>query len=197
MSGLISMSDASVALKVSTICAMTLTAFPTAGPSRPSAKAKLFGLERRAARGRVDDSLKIRCGVSAATFSISMPPAGLTISTGRSAARSMTSPRYSSRAICSPSSTRIRLTMRPSGPVWCVTRRMPIICVAICSASSAVFASLTPPPLPRPPAWICAFTITVPPRRLAIAPTSDGVCAISPRGTGTPCRARMALPWYS
>jgi hypothetical protein len=24
--------------------------------------------------------------------------------------------------------------------------------------SSIVFASFTPPPLPRPPAWICAFT---------------------------------------
>ena len=32
-----------------------------------------------------------------------------------------------------------------------------------------VGASLTPPPLPRPPAWICALTTTVPPRRLAMS----------------------------
>ena len=36
-----------------------------------------------------------------------------------------------------------------------------------CSASSGLLASLTPPPLPRPPAWICALTTTT---RAAQAP---------------------------
>src|SRR6476620_797446 len=66
------------------------------------------------------------------------------------------------------------------------------------SASSTPLASLTPPPFPRPPAWICALTTTVPPpRRLAISAASAGVKATSPRGTGTPWRPRMDLAWYS
>jgi hypothetical protein len=50
---------------------------------------------------------------------------------------------------------------------------MPIIARASFSASCGDRASLTPPPLPRPPAWICAFTTTTPvPRRLAISTAS-------------------------
>ena len=75
----------------------------------------------------------------------------------------MTRPRYSSRVICRPSSTSTRETFWPSGPVWCVTSVMPIICRASCSASAGLLATLTPPPLPRPPAWICALTTTTPP----------------------------------
>ena len=45
-----------------------------------------------------------------------------------------------------------RETMLPSGPVWYVTRRMPIILAAASRASSALLTTLTPPPLPRPPA---------------------------------------------
>ncbi len=197
MSGLISMSDASVAMKASKTCAITFAAFATAAPSSPRLNASPRAWNGSNPVAGSMCALKIRCGVSAATFSISMPPAGLTISTGRSAARSITRPRYSSRAICRPSSTSRRLTMRPSGPVWCVVRRMPIICVASASASTADVASFTPPPLPRPPAWICALTTTVPPSRRAMSPASDGVCATSPRGTGTPCLARMAFAWYS
>ena len=50
--------------------------------------------------------------------------------------------------------------MRPPGPVCGVTRFIPRIFEASCAASSAERASFTPPPLPRPPAWICAFTTT-------------------------------------
>ena len=38
-----------------------------------------------------------------------------------------------------------------------VTRFMPSMREAISAASSGEWASLTPPALPRPPAWICAF----------------------------------------
>ena len=48
------------------------------------------------------NSLKMRSGVSCATFSISTPPSWLTISTGFSVARSRTMPRYSSRLIGKP-----------------------------------------------------------------------------------------------
>ena len=58
------------------------------------------------------------------------------------------------RSIAAVSSTSSRCTFWPAGPVWCVTSCMPRIFLAYCSASSRVFATLTPPPLPRPPAWI-------------------------------------------
>ena len=83
--------------------------------------------------------------------------------------------------------------MRPSGPVWCVTSLMPIIWRANSAASVEFLATLTPPPLPRPPAWICAFTTTLPPMCLAAASASSAVYATSPRGTGTLYWARMAL----
>src|SRR5512139_998227 len=74
---------------------------------------------------------------------------------------------------------------------------MPIMSRAIRSASPAELASFTPPPLPRPPAWICALTTTPPPSRRAMSAASAAVYATSPRGTGTPCRARIAFAWYS
>ena len=63
--------------------------------------------------------------------------------------------------------------------------------------SSAVFASRTPPlasgpssvnlPLPRPPAWICAFTTYSGPGSLPAAATaSSTLSAANPAGTGTP-----------
>ena len=68
---------------------------------------------------------------------------------------------------------------------------------AIDSQSSTVFASLTPPPLPRPPAWICAFTTTGKPRPFPASTASSTVYATLPFGTGTPYWARTPLPWYS
>jgi hypothetical protein len=52
-------------------------------------------------------------------------------------------------------------------------------------------------PFPRPPAWICAFTTTLPPSSSAICRASAGVDATRPRGTATPCFANSALAWYS
>ena len=87
----------------------------------------------------------------------------------------------------SASSTRTFRRSRPSGPVWCVTSVMPMIVFASCSASSGSFASLTPPPLPRPPAWICALTTARPPSRLAISRASVG------RGRDLAARDRDAV----
>src|SRR5581483_8319205 len=71
----------------------------------------------------------------------------------------------------SVSSMSTRCTMRPSGPVWWVTRRMPSMLAAISPASCWDRAILTPPPLPRPPAWIWALTTT------ACAPRSNSLRA--------------------
>ncbi len=57
-------------------------------------------------------------------------------------------------------------------------------------ASAASLAIFTPPPLPRPPAWICAFTTTLPPIFFAAASASSTVRATSPLGTGTAYLAR-------
>ena len=80
-----------------------------------------------------------------------------------SLARSSTMPRYNSRSIGSVSSISTRCTMRPSGPVWCVTSVMPRILCGDLARLRGSCATLTPPPLPRPPAWICALTTTLPP----------------------------------
>ena len=53
----------------------------------------------------------------------------------------------------------------PSGGVCGVFSIMPRIWLAAASAAAGSSASLTPPALPRPPAWTCAFTTTRPPRR--------------------------------
>jgi hypothetical protein len=47
-------------------------------------------------------------------------------------------------------------------------------------------ASLTPPPLPRPPAWIWALTTQRPPSSAQIARASSGSAVTLPRGVGTP-----------
>ncbi len=64
-------------------------------------------------------------------------------------------------------------------------------------ASAGVLASLTPPALPRPPAWTWALTTTVPPMRRAMASASDGVEATSPSGMGMPAALSSARAWYS
>src|SRR6218665_3513804 len=53
-----------------------------------------------------------------------------------------------------PSSISRRRTFWPSGPVWCVFSCMPRISPDSFLTSSSERASLTPPPLPRPPAGV-------------------------------------------
>jgi hypothetical protein len=57
--------------------------------------------------------------------------------------------------------------------------------------------NFTPPALPRPPAWTCAFTITAVPYFFAIVSASAGVVATSPAGMGTPKPRRISFAWYS
>src|SRR5215212_3634154 len=70
------------------------------------------------------------------------------------------------------------------------------------AASSGPWTTFTPPPLPRPPAWICALTTTVwTPVSLisvlAARSASSGENAGMPLGMGTPYFLRISLPWYS
>src|SRR5665647_1255294 len=74
---------------------------------------------------------------------------------------------------------------------------MPRIAAAAASASSGEWASLTPPALPRPPVFTCAFTTTVPPIFSAAARASAGVSATIPASTGTPCASKRSRAWYS
>src|SRR5438270_9286383 len=78
---------------------------------------------------------------------------------------------------------------------------MPRMLAMFAEASSMFLETFTPPPLPRPPACICAL-ITTPfapalSRRLAASSASSRVAAISPRGIATPYLARIAFAWYS
>jgi hypothetical protein len=110
---------------------------------------------------------------------MSIPPAGLTMKTGRFDERSTMIPTYASVAI---SAAGVTSTLFTVSPLIC----MPRIFDATSRASDGVFASFTPPALPRPPACTCALTTTVLPNRRANASASVGVFATSPTGTGMP-----------
>src|SRR5438552_3385268 len=103
-------------------------------------------------------SRRIASGSRWAISSISIPPCGCATTTMRSRPRSRTSPRYSSRAIGSASSTSRRWTGRPSGPVWAVTSVFPSSSLAAWRTSTSPAQSRTPPALPRAPEWTWAFT---------------------------------------
>src|SRR5438128_1322622 len=87
-----------------------------------------------------------------------MPPSVLAMKSGQPESRSTKRLRYSSLAMPAPSSMSRRRTLRPFGPVWCVTKVLPSNSFANAGTSAPFFVSLTPPALPRPPAWIWAFT---------------------------------------
>src|SRR5581483_4239504 len=75
---------------------------------------------------------------------------------------------------------------------------MPRIFDASSLTSSVDRASLTPPPLPRPPAWIWALTThTFPPSFLAASTASSTEKQGIPRGVSTPYRRRTSFAWYS
>ncbi len=74
---------------------------------------------------------------------------------------------------------------------------MPKRDLAIASASSFDLANLTPPALPRPPAWIWAFTTIIGVETSAIAACiSLGLSATFPLGTGIYAES-MVFAWYS
>ena len=60
-------------------------------------------------------------------------------------------------------------------------------------ASSGDLASLTPPPLPRPPAWIWALTTHRPPSSSQIFAASSALSVTLPLGVATPYRRRISL----
>src|SRR5688572_14234866 len=97
-----------------------------------------------------------------------------------------------------PSSISRRRTFCPPGPVWWVSSCIPRIFFERLLTSSMLFATLTPPPLPRPPAWICALTTqTLPPSFFAASTASSTLKAGKPRGVGSPNLRKISLPWYS
>ena len=76
---------------------------------------------------------------------------------------------------------------------------MPKIFFTAASASARFFATFTPPPLPRPPAWICALTTTTSVFASFMtsgiaAMASSAVMAAMPMGTGTPYFLNICLP---
>src|SRR5258706_4809875 len=144
------------------------------------------------------NTLWIFSGVLAATSSMSMPPSLEAMSATRCVPRSTTMPTYSSFLMSAPSSTRSRRTFCPSGPVWCVFSIMPRILPAHSRTSLSDFVTFTPPPLPRPPAWICALTThTLPPSSRAALTASSTEKQGMPRGVATPYLRRISFAWYS
>jgi hypothetical protein len=166
-----------MASKARWIACMKGTAFASVHAGRPSAKASLRAWKGWKPAPTCTPSMTMALGSLAATSSMSIPPCAEAMKTGASRERSTTIARYISRepARSMPCSTRTRRTIRPSGPVWWVRSRMPSMSFATDSASSAERASLTPPPLPRPPAWIWAFTTTGKPSSFAASTASSGV----------------------
>ena len=79
---------------------------------------------------------------------------------------------------------------------------MPRIFWAVSRAAAAPLTTFTPPPLPRPPAWICALTTT---NSFSVSAISDLAAASAssrlktgrPFGMGTPYFFRISLAWYS
>src|SRR5262245_10598405 len=97
-----------------------------------------------------------------------------------------------------PSSMRSLRTFWPSGPVWWVFSIMPRILPAHSRTSPSDFATFTPPPLPRPPAWICALTThTLPPSSRAALTASSTEKQGMPRGVATPYFRSISFAWYS
>ena len=79
-----------------------------------------------------------------------------------------------------------------------VTRGLPSSAAAVSRTASGDCTSLTPPALPRPPEWICAFTTQAsPPRVCAAAMASSGLWAAIPRGVLRLAARRICLAWYS
>ena len=91
-----------------------------------------------------------------------------------------------------------RRTFWPSGPVWCVMSCIPRIFLRDRAPPAAPLATLTPPPLPRPPAWICALTTTnsfsvSAISSFAAASTSLKLSTGVPLGIGTPNFLRISF----
>ena len=141
------------------------------------------------------NSLKIRSGVSSATFSISMPPSGLTMSTSRSVARSRTMPEVELALDLEALLDEHALHLLPAGPVWWVTSCMPRIFSAAACASSGALDDLDAAAL----AAAAGVDLRLDDDGAAAEPLGDGrrasaaLTMTSPCGTGTPYFARIAF----
>ena len=130
--------------------------------------------------------MTIISGVSAATSSISIPPAAEAIITGHFAIRSLVIPRYISVSISTASSINTFRTGRPDISI-------PRIFSAHIPAATLSSAIFTPPALPRPPTRTCALTTTLPPISAAISTASTAVDATFPFGIEIPYLANRLL----
>src|SRR3569623_35075 len=75
---------------------------------------------------------------------------------------------------------------------------VPSMPLAAARTSSRLLQILTPPALPRPPAWICAVTFHCePPSALVASTAASGELATLPGGTVIPYCANSSLAWYS
>src|SRR5688572_10871047 len=137
-------------------------------------------------------------GFSRATCSMSTPPRAEPMNVIALDARSTSAERYSSFSMSVASLTSTSLTGSARPPDWYVVIFVPSIFAAASRASSGVLTSLTPPALPRPPAWICALTTkSPPPIDFAAARASSPLRTARPAGTGMPTSANSSFAWYS
>jgi hypothetical protein len=142
---------------------------------------------------RIDDDLVDLLRRVAATSSMSMPPSLEAISTARCEPRSTTMPTYSSFGCRRPP--------RPAGGALSALRGRSGGSSAACPGSPRVARNssrdaraFTPPPLPRPPAWICALTTQTCRRVLRRRPTASSTLKHGmPRGVGTPNLRRISF----
>src|SRR6187455_2602178 len=97
-----------------------------------------------------------------------------------------------------PDSTYTDSIGKPSDPVCLVTSRWPSMSAVAERTVSRSRASLTPPALPRPPAWTWALiTQSLPPNDCAAATASSALLATLPAGTGIPYSRNTSFDWYS
>src|ERR1700740_3743751 len=80
--------------------------------------------------------------------------------------------------------------------MWPLMSRPRMFCAWV-NASSGVAAYLTPPALPRPPAFTCALTMTGLPISVAMALAPSAVSVTRPGVVGTLCLANSSFAWYS
>src|SRR3954447_13665288 len=79
---------------------------------------------------------------------------------------------------------------------WPLMSRPRMFCAWV-KASSGLAAYFTPPALPRPPTFNCAFTMTGVPTSSAMALASSAVSVTRPGVVGTLCLANSSFAWYS
>ena len=163
---------------------MTAAAALTGSPLRPEAEGQLARVEGAESRGRIHaHSRMMASGRVRATSSMSMPPAADAMQRRQPRSAIDHDPEVQLLAgwpsplppgHAAPVAPRGRSDASGASSRGSERRRR--------SAASGVCAGLTPPPLPRPPAWIWAFTTTGPPSSWAMRPGLGGSRSHPPAG---------------